>query len=145
MELVRRMWGVFQSHFTTLFRFGITGALATSTTLICLYVLADVLGLWYLYATTIAYMCGFGVSFLLQKFWTFEDARMHVAGVQAIMYFIITVFNVCLNAVLMYAFVDGVHLSHLVAQIVSAIIIACESFFAYRLLVFRDSAGVTNV
>ncbi len=140
-----RLIDILTRNFTTLIRFGVTGIVATSVTLFALYVLADVLGLWYVYATTIAFLLGFGVSFILQKFWTFEDSRMHVAGVQAIMYFIIILFNVCLNAMLMYALVEWVHLSHLVAQLISAAIIACESFFAYRLLVFRDNVGIQKI
>ena len=121
-----------------LFRFGVTGILATSVSLLVLYVLADKVGIWYVYAATVAFLIGFCVSFLLQKFWTFRNTRTDIAGIQAIMYLIILAFNLGLNACLVYALVEWAHLSHLIAQAVSALLIAGESFFAYRFLVFRN-------
>lgn len=135
--IMHRIYDFLAHDWRTLVRFGVTGALATTVTLATLFLLADVLRVWYIWASTAAFLLGFGVSFTLQKFWTFKNSRTDVLGVQAIMYLFILLLNLAVNAALMYILVEWAHLPHVVAQALAAVLIAGESFYAYRFLLFR--------
>ena len=122
-------------------RFGISGVTALATNIAVLYVLNSIAGLWYLAASVIGFLAGFAVSFTLQKFWTFRDHSTDKIATQAVRYFLIVLFNLGLNTILVYLFVEYVRLLPIIAQIIAALIIAIEGFFAYRFLVFSSVAA----
>ena len=119
-------------------RFGVSGITALCTNIAVLYALLYV-GLWYLFASIIGFLTGFIVSFTLQKFWTFRDHSTDAIRSQALIYFLIVLVNLGLNTALVYLLVENVHLRPVIAQVTSAFLIAGESFFAYRILVFRTA------
>jgi|SRR3989344_80563 len=120
-------------------RFLISGGIATGVNLLALYLLVHVMGMWYLTSSIVAFFVGFVASFMLQKFWTFKDHRRDVMGKQLIIYLLIVLFNLGLNTGLVYVFVEYAKFWPLVAQALASLVIAFEGFFAYRMLVFRDT------
>lgn len=116
-----------------------SGAIAAGINFAILYFLAEYIRLWYLAAATVAFSVAVVASFLLQKFWTFRDARSEksVFAAQGAVYLVIALLNVALNAAFVYLFVEKIGLWYLLAQALSAGIIALWSFGAYRLFVFR--------
>ncbi|MBI2612559.1 GtrA family protein [Candidatus Kaiserbacteria bacterium] len=117
-------------------RFGIAGAIATSTNIPAFLFATDVLRLSYLPASVVAFFAGFFVSFTLQKFWTFRDREMGVIGQQGLVYLFIILLNLGLNTLLVYVFVEYAGVGPIVALLVSSGLIAFESYFAYHYLVF---------
>ena len=118
-------------------RFGVSGVTALATNIGVLYVLNSVIGLWYLAASVVGFLAGFAVSFTLQKFWTFRDHSTDKIAAQAVRYFLIVLFNLGLNTILVYLLVEHMHIRPVISQIIAAFIIAVEGFFAYRILVFN--------
>ncbi len=70
-------------------RYLISGGTAALTDLVLLYILADKLGIWYMYSVVLAFAVAFFVSFFLQKFWTFEDNGTSKAHRQITVYILI--------------------------------------------------------
>lgn len=124
--------------FKRIIRFLISGGLATAVNLATLYTLVHVAGLWYLISSVAAFFMGFVVSFTLQKFWTFRDHRTDVVGEQLAIYLGIVLFNLLLNTALVYALVEYVGLSPILAQALAALTIAAEGYFAYKIFVFKN-------
>ena len=120
-------------------RFLISGGLATGVNLFALYILIHVIGMWYLTASIIAFFVGFIASFTLQKVWTFKDHGRDVMGKQLVIYLLIILVNLGFNTGLVYIFVEYAKFWPLVAQALASLVIAFEGFFAYRMLVFRDT------
>lgn len=120
-------------------RYVMSGGLATALTIGTTFVLTSFFNIWYLYSSAIAYGLGFIVSFLLQKFWTFSHYSREKIYKEGVTYIIIGVINLALNALLMYVMVDMFFLWYILAQIISAGIIATESFFIYRNFIFKPS------
>ncbi len=115
------------------FRYIISGGMATLTNLLFLYIFTDLFGIWYLLSAVFSYIISFAVSFTMQKYWTFQDDSTEKIKSQAIIYVIVTTINLALNTALIYLFVEeGLH--YLFAQVLSSIIIAVESFFVYSFL-----------
>lgn len=115
---------------------GSTGAFVNIGTL---YLLADVLGMWYLSASMIAFSAALMVSFTLQKFVTFRDSRLHLARKQFVFYVVFALINLGLNTLFVFLLTDKLGVYHIFSQIIVSIFIAVESFFVYKLVIFHGS------
>lgn len=126
-------------------RFIIAGGTSAFVDLVLLYLLNAVIGIHYLTSAIIAFICAFGVSFTLHKFWTFKS-HGESARKQATMYLGTSLFGLFLNTVLMYLFVDyifadmfvgNMKLRVMFSQFIVGAIVACVSFFLSHYLVFK--------
>jgi dolichol-phosphate mannosyltransferase len=115
----------------------IAGGTAAMVNFILLYFFTDILGFWYLLSSTLAFIISFFVSFYLQKFWTFGDSQKDILYKQMVVYLIITLFNLAINAVLMYYLVDFLKVWYMLAQLLTTGLIASWSFVIYKIFVFK--------
>lgn len=113
------------------------GGTAAVVDLGMLYALTDGAGLHYLLSATIAFLLAFGVSFTLQKFWTFGHDDMTRVHAELALYLAVAVVNLFVNAGLMYVFVEVVGIWYLFAQILTGATIACYGFLLYRHVIFK--------
>lgn len=121
----------------TLVKYLISGTIAASVDLFFLYFFTNILHIWYLASSVLAFLVAFGVSFSLQKFWAFKDTSTEKIKSQMALYFLITSFNLCLNTLLMYFFVSSLHVPYFIAQMISGGLVAMQSFFSYQKFVFK--------
>ena len=123
-------------------RYLIAGGTSTAIDLGILYVLTEFAGWWYLVSATAAFIVAFFVSFILQKFYTFNnrDTSRKTVATQGAFYFTLALTNLGINTILMYALVEWAGVWYFLAQIISAAAIAVESFFIYRFVIFHPKA-----
>ncbi len=121
-------------------RFLITGGIAFSVNITVLYCLTSILGVYYLISTVIAFLASFSVSFLFQKFWTFQDASKDNLHVQLSLYLTLQVMNLALNTGLMYAFVEYLHIWYIFSQVIIALGLAVISFLVNKEYIFKRSS-----
>jgi putative flippase GtrA len=114
-----------------------SGGMAAVTNLSALYLLVEFLGVHYLVASILSFIVSIAVSFIMQKFWTFEDSSRDTIHAQFAIYTVVVLINLVLNTFLVYAFVEWLSIWYFAAQFLAAAIIALVSFFAYRNLVFK--------
>lgn len=138
--LFPKMHGVFYKR-RLVVKYIMAGGTAASVNLVILYILTDIFDLWYIFSAILSFIVAFVVSFCFQKFWAFEDSSTEKIHAQMAVYFMVAVVNLCLNTFLIYSFVEYFGLHYLLAQICAGIIIACESFFVYRLFIFKNVHG----
>ncbi len=105
------------------------------------YILHDHYEMWWLTATTIGFLLAVGISFAMQKFFTFQDMRLQVVRSQSFIFFIVASTNLCLNYTFMYLLVERAQIPATIAQICSALILAVSSFFLYSQL-FKSAASL---
>lgn len=117
-------------------RFIISGSTVAVIGILILFILVDLLKIWYLLSSTIAFFVTLVVNFILQKFWTFEDnaGKMHM---QMSLFFLNALMNLVLNTVLMYGMVDMLRVHHLLAQGVVMGVLAVVNYTVYRVYIFR--------
>ena len=125
-------------------RYGISGVTAATVNLGTLHVATSVFGIWYLTCSVLGFFMGLGVSFTLQKFWTFRDHGTKHMHKQAATFFVIVVGNLCINTALVWTAVEFLGFPPLLAQLISGGLIACWSFFAYRFLVFHGREALAS-
>ncbi len=125
-------------HFMSLLRYGVAGGLAAATNLGILFVLTEYAHLHYLQSATGAFFVAFFVSFLLQKFWTFGDSRKTIMHWQMAGYLLVSILNLGINTILLFILVERFHIWYIYAAVLTGGLIAVETFFVYRMLIFTE-------
>lgn len=125
-------------------KFAISGCIVAVVNLSSLYLFTDLLGIWYLTSSFLAYIMSFFVNFFLQKYWTFEDHALEGTTFKIGIFFINSLVNLGLNTVLMYALVDGLHIWYLLAQCVAIGILMLMNYTVYRLYIFRPTKSTPS-
>ncbi|MBP6885648.1 MAG: GtrA family protein [Candidatus Pacebacteria bacterium] len=115
-------------------RFLIGGAFVFCVSIGLLYFFVDILGIWYLWGTTLSFLISLGISFAVQKYWTFRDASTERLKGQMGVYATLQVINLAANDGLMYIGVEFAHMPYLLVQVFTAGSIAIWSYFAFRYL-----------
>ncbi len=117
-------------------RYFISGGTAGVTDIALLYIFHNIFHIYYLLSAVIAFVGAFFVSFLLHKYWTFRshEEQMHR---QMAMYLLASLFGLSLNTILMYIFVDHIHVDVIISQVVVGLMVACVSFFVSSNFVFK--------
>ncbi|MFH1522952.1 MAG: glycosyltransferase [Patescibacteria group bacterium] len=121
----------------TYIKFVISGGTAGTADLILLYVLTDIVGLWYLISATIAFVVAFLISFFLQKFWTFRDNRRTIIYKQLSLYLVVGLTNLSINGAAMYLLVDKFGIWYMLAQVISSGFLAFINFLVYKFIIFK--------
>jgi dolichol-phosphate mannosyltransferase len=126
-------------------RYILSGAIATATDLALLYMFTEFLGWWYLWSVIVAFILANIVSFLLQKYWTFEERSTADAPRQFTRYLIISITNSGINTGIVYVLVTTLATPYLIAQVIAAAILALTSFFIYRRFVFYRKNPIPTI
>ena len=123
-------------------RYIISGGIATGVNVSTLFIFAEFFGMWYVAAGTLGFTFGIIASFLLQKFWTFQntDFSFKDSGRQFFFYLFTAVFNLGLNSFLIYIFTDKIGTGYFLSALIASALVAVESFFIYR-IIFRAGRG----
>lgn len=125
--------------YARIIRFVIAGGTGAVVNLTALYLLVEYGHLNPVVGSIGSFVCAFFVSFGLQKLWTYKNYDKQTAGKQMTVYLGIQLFNLALNTGIMYLFVHHTPIHYIVAQIITSGLIAVESFFLYKHIVFRDT------
>ncbi len=123
----------------TLVRFIISGGAAAVVYFLLLYFFTEILWLWYLISSAVAFILSFLVSFVLQKFWTFRDSRLHAHVVwrQLILHVLVAVVTLLINTGILFILVDIAGLWYMFAAFITAFVLGILSFFIYRIFIFN--------
>lgn len=121
-----------------IFRYLIAGSIATGTNLGVLFFCVHYLNLWYIWGTIISFCASVIVSYLLQKFWTFQNYTTTKIPTQFLHFFLFAGGMLGLNTLLMYFFVDFLGLWYLLAQALAALLIACINYLYFNKVIFKN-------
>lgn len=87
-------------------------------------------------ALFISFLFSFPFGFFLMKYVVFSDSKMK-GRIQLFRYFMVYLFNLVLNYILLKVFVEILHIYPVAAQVVTIIIIIVFSYLAQRHFTFR--------
>jgi putative flippase GtrA len=117
-------------------RFCISGALGFMVHVLVLFVLVEFLHIWYLIATSLAFLVSVSASYFLQKIFTFKHKSRHTIS-QFLAYFVLSIFNFFLNILIMYILVDILGIMYLYSQAISSILNAILSYLIINKFIFN--------
>ena len=101
-----------------------------------LWLLSSVLGVWYLAASIASYVLAMAYNFFLQRAWTFSGGSGSVMS-HAFLFAAANLLGLAINTAIVYLFVETMGLWYLAAQAVASVLVAVQSFFAYRWIFAR--------
>lgn len=117
---------------STVLKYIVSGSVASGVMFLSLVFFREVLDIWYLYSSTLAFVLAFITSFLLQKFWTFQSRAGADAPRQLMLFLIVSLASLGVNDLGMFVLVDKVGVWYFIAQVIMTTLIAAFSFFTYR-------------
>ncbi len=145
-ELMSISRGVYASHAHLLqvVRYGVSGITGGLVQVAFLYVFVDWLTLWYINGVVLAFSISLVCTFVLQKFWTFQDYSVDSIKRQSYLYILIALGALMLNIVSMYTLVDLFHFWHIGAQVVVVLLVGTLTFLMNRMFTFKNH-GIGHV
>ena len=102
----------------------------------CVYIFNSLGNIVFLMATILAFAIGFFSIYLVFKYWITPQDEPESPQQQMARFMIVFVVNLGINTEIVYFLVTYAEVPVLVAQTVAGVIVAYESFYAYRSLVF---------
>jgi len=121
-----------------LLRYLTAGGTAAAVNLFTLYVLTEYVRVWYMASAVVALTLGFATSFVLQKFWTFQNMPLERVHIQLFQHIILSLANVVINLLLLYVMVEYFLMWYMLAQFISAGILAVANYSIYRTYIFFE-------
>lgn len=120
-------------------RYIFAGGLATFSNLAILFVLVHYFKIWYLTSAMISFCVAVIISYLLQKFFVFQNYERKDIHKQFLNFFVYNIVMLGFNTLLMYFFVDILIIWYLLAQAMSAIIGAFINYMYFNKIVFKNN------
>jgi putative flippase GtrA len=128
-------------------RFIISGGSAATINFALLYIFTEYFQIFYLISAILSFTLSSVVAFLMHKFWTYKNHNKEEMHKEFSFHFLVVSTNLLLNTLLVYIFVEWLNLWYLLAQFITSIILAFESFFVLG-WVFRhktEKVAIENV
>jgi putative flippase GtrA len=120
-------------------KFALVGVTNTLVFLGVYTLLYQVLGVYYLLASAIAFTAGAVNGFLLNRAWTFQG---HVGDAfTPVRWMIVQGCGLALDEVLLYLWVSRLGIDKLLAQAMAILVVVVLTFFANRAWTFRGAGG----
>ena len=117
--------------------FGLVGVVGTSAHYLVLVVLVEITGIDPVTATSIGFVVGALVNYVLNRRYTFRSHKAHLdAGPK---FFLIAIFTGILNSLLVYAGVSLMGANYLVVQIGATCVVFLANFALNSLWTFKEA------
>lgn len=127
----------FLSKYGQIIRYLFAGGIATLSNLLVLFVCVNYFKFWYLSSTIISFCIAVIISYSLQKFFVFKDNGKENINKQFLHFFTYQFVMLGVNTLLMYLFVDIINIWYLLAQVISALIIAFANYIYFNKIIFK--------
>ncbi len=118
-------------------RYFISGITSAGFNIGLLYVFTDIVGIWYLYSSIIAFVLALFLSFGLQKFVVFKDSNVKNIHKQFSKFFIVAVLSVITNTVLIFICTDYLGIWYILSQIIAGFFVMIQNFILYKIFIFK--------
>lgn len=158
MPLLNSLYFRFRNHFSTrwprlyhfcerhkeILKFFFAGCLSGGSDLVFLFIMHGLFKMDIVLSTSVAFILSFGVSFFLQKFWTFRNDNQDKMVGQLSLYFLFAFVGLNLNGAFMHLLVNAYNIWYILAQIIVNLVIASLNFLTYKFIIFRNSRHEIN-
>ncbi|MBP3538148.1 MAG: GtrA family protein [Muribaculaceae bacterium] len=142
--LSRLLNGSTDNIFVQLFRYTFVGGAAFVADFGSLWVLTDFAGLHYQLSAAIAFVIGLTLNYVLSTRWVFDSAAdayktRSVKVLQFVLYAVIGVVGLALNAAIMWVFTGLLAVHYLASKLISTVIVFVWNFLARRVLMKKTA------
>lgn len=110
-------------------RFCISGGVSTILGFTILYVFTEYIGIWYLLSSVMSFIICDIFSFIIKKFWVFEEKDIKEARLQIFLYFVLSMMYLITNTILMFISVEYMHIQYIISQVIIIFILLMPNYF----------------
>lgn len=114
----------------------ISGLLSASLEYSLLLILTEIAGLWYILSNTIAYLGGFWLSFLLNRFWSFKSKDNFLR--QLLLYVVLFVINLGLTNLVLYILTSIVGITYTISKVFVMGMVVLWNFIILKKIIYRE-------
>jgi len=118
-------------------RYFLCGITAAGINIGSLYIFTDMVGIWYLYSSILAFFVSLLVSFILQKFVVFKDIGTHDMHYQFSKFFVVAILGVITNTILISVCVEIFGIWYISSQIIAGFFVMIQNFILYKFFIFN--------
>jgi putative flippase GtrA len=102
-----------------------------------LYLLTELLGLYYLISAAIAFLFGLLTNYSLSRLWVFDRRTIKNVAVELVIFTAIGIVGLGLNEVIIWFVREKIHFHYMIAKAISAGIVLIWNFGARKTVLFR--------
>ena len=102
-----------------------------------LYVMTEYAGMYYLLSATISFIAGLAVNYMLCTAWIFRKSKLANRWAEFIIYTVIGVVGLGLNALFLYFLTDCMHIYYMLSKIITALLVMLWNFFARKIILYK--------
>ncbi len=114
---------------------GISAAAVEYVIFLCLHMIIS--DKFLIISQSVSFLCGFAVSFLLNKHWVFQSNGR--TKQELFRYATLALINLILSNIFMWLLVVNVHILFWIAKFIVMIIIATWNYFIFQKLIFQNN------
>ena len=137
----RKLWallfGATGSLLQQFSRYIAVGGLAFVVDFGLLYLLTELLGLYYLISAAIAFLFGLLTNYSLIRLWVFDRRTIKNVAVELVIFTAIGIVGLGLNEVIIWFVREKIHFHYMIAKAISAGIVLIWNFGARKAVLFR--------
>ena len=125
---------------SSLFRFYVVGGSTTLLQLVLLFLLTDMLGIWYLLSAVIALLLSFMGNFYFNRVWTFSSGVRGKKGVtlQWCRFLVTGTTAMVLQVAVLYALSEFIMLWYMLSAAIAVVLVSLLNYLMNRNWVFRS-------
>lgn len=130
------MINIFTKHLIV--RYIISGGTSAFVNIAVFSLLFYIFHIFYIVSNVIAFLVAFGLSLVLQKFWTFQDHSTENIHIQGVLYLFSSLFGLCINTLVLYICVHFFGILPIIGVIIAGISTALCTFPISRKYIFNQ-------
>ncbi|UCH98638.1 MAG: GtrA family protein [Candidatus Aminicenantes bacterium] len=120
-----------------LFRYTFVGGAAFAVDFSALYILTDVLGIYYLVSAAVAFLLGLTTNYILCNIWVFSTRTLTNKWLEFGIFSLIGVIGLGMNEVIIWAFTEHIRFHYMASKVVSTVIVFSWNFFARKYILYN--------
>lgn len=115
-------------NFLKIVRFCVSGGLSAIFGFMMLYGFTEYIGIWYLLSSIMSFIISDIFSFLIKKFWVFEEKDIKEAKLQIFLYLLLSILYLMTNTIFLFIFVEYLHIQYIISQVIVIFILLAPSY-----------------
>ena len=126
-----------QNGFLQFFRYAFVGGIATIVDWSTLFLLTDIVSIYYLFSACFSFLAGLIVNFLLSKLMVFKTEEAKVNGVlEFVAYAIIGAVGLGLTELIMLGFTDFLKLHYMMSKVIATVMTLVWNYIARKRIIY---------
>lgn len=117
-------------------RYAISGGIAFIADFTILYILTDILNIYYLISAIISFTAGVLVTYTLSIIWVFDIRRFRNKHIELGLFTLLSIIGLLLTIFFMWFFTEIINFYYLLSKIISSALILGWNFFSKKILLF---------